>query len=212
MHARGCRCALFYWPEEDRAWRYAVAGFFAAFAACCDLPAASFAAALLVMLLVHSPRKTLLWLVPAAAIPVVAFFVCNYLAIGQLTPAYGELEGPWYAYAGSNFNPEAAPELRRGVDWAHEKEAYATYLFHFFIGHHGVFSLTPVWLLSVAGVVMALLPGYSSPLSCDREPRVVEFRVGRRGVLAGLTLVISAVVVFAEGGTRTWRPNTGLAG
>jgi hypothetical protein len=187
--------AVFGRPEADRGWRYAVAGFFAAFAACNDLPAASFALALLAILAVHSPGKTLLWALPAAAIPVLAFFVCNYLAIGQLTPAYGELGGPWYAYPGSNFNPEAAPELRRGVDWAREKETHAMYLFNSFLGHHGIFSLTPVWLLSVAGLLMALLSGKTPPTIAPDASRGAWSRLGASRVLAGFTLLITIVVV-----------------
>jgi hypothetical protein len=187
--------AVFGRPEDDRGWRYAVAGFFAAFAACSDLPAASFAVALLGVLLVHSPGKTLLWAVPAAAIPVVGFFVCNYLAIGQMTPAYGELGGSWYAYPGSNFNPDAAPELRRGVDWAREKESHAEYLFHSFFGHHGIFSLTPVWLLSVAGLAMALLTRHSPAAIEPRPARSIWSRLGQWRVLGAFTLVNSVVVV-----------------
>jgi hypothetical protein len=187
--------AVFGRPEDDRGWRYAVAGFFAAFAACNDLPAASFAVALLAILLVHSPRKTLLCAVPAAAILVVAFFVCNYRAIGQLTPAYGELGGAWYAYPGSNFNPKAESELRRGVDWAREKETHAMYLFHSFFGHHGIFSLTPVWVLSVVGLLIAMLRGRSTPTVAPDPGGGVWSRIGAWRVLAGLTLLISVVVV-----------------
>ncbi|MGH9677123.1 MAG: hypothetical protein ACRD36_08475, partial [Candidatus Acidiferrum sp.] len=64
--------AVFGRPEQDTGWRYALAGFFAAVTACNDLPAAAFAAALLGVLLQHSPKKTLMWFVPAAALPVAA--------------------------------------------------------------------------------------------------------------------------------------------
>ncbi len=187
--------AAFGGPQYDRPWRYAAAGFFAAFAATVDLPAAAFAAALLVVLFVHSPRKTLLVAVPAAAVPVAGLLLCNYLAIGQLTPAYGELGGPWYVYPGSNFNPNAPPELRRGVDWALEKESYPVYLLHFFLGHHGLFSLTPVWLLAVAGMFAALATrGGQRTEVAPLEGRSVWRRWGERRTLAAVTLLVSIIV------------------
>ncbi len=191
--------AVFGTPAEDRPWRYAAAGFFAAFAACTDLPAAAFAAALFGVLLLHAPRRTLACFLPAAAVPVAVFLLCNYLAIGQFRLAYGELGGPWYEYPGSNFNPHAEPALRRGIDWAREKESHATYVFHFFLGHHGLFSLTPLWLLAVVGLLAALLrrpaAGSPQPALATNEPRGPWRRRGERWTLAALTLLVSAVVV-----------------
>src|SRR5207244_11088486 len=54
---------------------FVLAGFFTAFAACCDLPAAAFAVALLVILLRRTPGRTLAFFVPAALIPAAAFFL-----------------------------------------------------------------------------------------------------------------------------------------
>jgi hypothetical protein len=189
--------AAFGAPEQDRGWRYAAAGFFASFAACNELPAASFAALLLLLLLVHSPRKTLAFFVPMALLPVAAFFVCNYLALGQFKPAYGELGGPWYEYPGSNFNPRAPAELHRGVDWAREKEAYGTYLFHFFLGHHGLFSLTPVWLLALPGIAAGLRQRPSGELSKSGSTSAYDrFRVdGAHRAVAALTSLVSIVVI-----------------
>jgi hypothetical protein len=188
--------AVFGRPEEDRGWRYAVAGFFAAFTACNDLPAASFLAALLAVMLAHSPRKTLLWFVSAAAVPVAGFLLCNYLAIGQIRPAYSELGGPWYEYPGSNFNPNAPPELRRGVDWAREKEPASVYVFHSVLGHHGILSLTPVWLLSLGGVLLWLV---ARPPAEPAESTSHQWDAGRalgeRRTIAILTLLVSAVVI-----------------
>jgi hypothetical protein len=188
---------LFGGPAEDRGWRYAAAGFFAAFAACSDLPAAAFAAALLGLLLLHAPRKTLTWFVPAAVIPVAIFFVCNYQAIGQLKPAYGELGGEWYVYPGSNFNPNAELDKRRGVDWAKEQESPAAYAFQFLLGHHGIFSLTPVWLLAAAGLVtgLATRPGSAALSKTEPDGRDLWQRWGPQRTLAVLTLAVSVVVV-----------------
>jgi hypothetical protein len=184
-------------PDEDRAWRYALAGFFAAFAACSDLPAAAFAAAVLGILLLHAPRKTLCWFVPAAVIPVAIFFLCNYLAIGQLKPAYGELGGEWYVYPGSNFNPNAELDKRRGVDWAREQEPHLVYLLHFLFGHHGILSLTPVWLLTAAGLATGLLARPSTDAKALSPAMAQDLwqRWGQRRTLAALTLLVSVIVV-----------------
>jgi hypothetical protein len=46
---------------------------------------------------------------------------------------------------------------KQGIDWASEKEGRADYAFHLMLGHHGLFSLTPVFILSLGGMGFALL-------------------------------------------------------
>ena len=53
----------------------------------------------------------------------------------------------WYDYNGSYWMTK-----RQGVDRG--EASRAVYAFHILIGHHGIFSLTPLWFLSAAGVVM----------------------------------------------------------
>lgn len=111
--------AVRLWDGESRAgWLFALSGFFAGFTACTDLPAASFAAALLVVLLWRASWRTLLFFVPAALVPVAIFFLTNYLALGRLTPAYGEFGGPWYEYAGSPWQKPEPGHEKHGIDWA----------------------------------------------------------------------------------------------
>ena len=188
---------LFGPANQDHLWRYAVAGFFAAFAACSDLPAASFAVGLLLLMAVHSPGKTLTWFVPAAAVPVIFFFACNYQALGQLRPAYSELGGEWYVYPGSNFNPFADLEKRRGVDWAREQESRPVYVLNSLVGHHGIFSLTPVWFLAAAGMLTGTFGrGQKAPAFLGIPPeRTLWQRWGSQRTLALLTLLVSIVVV-----------------
>ncbi|MFV1963842.1 MAG: hypothetical protein ACC628_00355 [Pirellulaceae bacterium] len=52
----------------------------------------------------------------------------------------------WYEYEGSYWTPEN----KKGVDLG--EPSRLTYAFHCLLGHHGVFSLTPVWLLSLFGM------------------------------------------------------------
>ena len=63
--------------------------------------------------------------------------------------------GYWYDYPGSYWlteNEENKSLVDRG------QESVELYAFHVLFGHHGVFSLTPIWLLSLAGMI-ALLGG-----------------------------------------------------
>ncbi len=61
--------------------------------------------------------------------------------------------GNWYEYPGTYW----VPERKTGVD---RGEPYRlVYIFHSLIGHRGIFSLTPVWLLSVVGVALWLRGG-----------------------------------------------------
>jgi hypothetical protein len=139
---------------ERRARYFVLCGFFAAFAACTELPAAALLALLFLLLLLRAPRRTLMFFLPAALPPLAFFFLTNYWALGSWRPAYGEFGGPWYQFDGSHWQPD--PHKKKlGIDWASEYESRATYAFHFLIGHHGLFSLSPIWLLSLAGALSA---------------------------------------------------------
>jgi len=80
----------------------------------------------------------------------------------------------WYDYPGSYWTPQRLAGIDRG------ESSPWKYAFNVLVGHHGLFSLTPLWLLSVAGCLMWLRAG-------DRWD-------GRRA-LAAATLLISAVVI-----------------
>jgi hypothetical protein len=53
----------------------------------------------------------------------------------------------WYDFEGSYWSGD-----RQGVDQGEPSKA--RYLFHTLIGHHGVFSLTPMWILAVVGICL----------------------------------------------------------
>ncbi len=137
------------WDEDKRSlvW-FALTGFFAAFCACNELPAALFGLLIFGMLLVRFPKSTLVAFVPAAAIPCVAFLVTQYLAFGQFKPVYEEFGTKSYQYEGSYWNAPLE------MDWFNvNPESYSTYVFHMTLGHHGVFSLTPLYLFSMLGAL-----------------------------------------------------------
>jgi hypothetical protein len=76
----------------------------------------------------------------------------------MLRPAYAEFDsaGGWYSYEGSYWLKPAPGQVKTGIDWARQHETRADYAFNVLIGHHGLFSLTPIWLLSVVGMVAVL--------------------------------------------------------
>jgi hypothetical protein len=59
----------------------------------------------------------------------------------------------WYEYEGSYWTPEN----KAGVDKGEPSQA--VYAFHALLGHHGIFSLTPIWLLSLVGMGLWLRRG-----------------------------------------------------
>jgi hypothetical protein len=150
--------ALGIWSgEKTAAWRYVLSGFCAGLTASFELPAAALLATLFLLLLWRAPWKTLACFAPAAALPVAAFLVTNYLAVGQLRPVQSEFGSPWYDYPGSHWKKPEPGEEKFGIDWARQKESRADYAFHYFLGHHGLFSLSPIYLLALAGMVIGLL-------------------------------------------------------
>ncbi len=185
----------------DPAWYlFSLAGFFAAFTACSELPAAAFAVALFGILVWLVPKRTVLFFVPAAVIPLAAFVLTNYLAVGQLRPAYSEFGGPWYEYEGSHWRKPVEGETRTGIDWARLRETRAEYAFHLLLGHHGLFSLTPVWVLAVWGMLRFSLVDFLRWL----RPKTLEQAQSQsarnppspiQNLLCGLTLFLTVVVV-----------------
>jgi hypothetical protein len=152
--------------DGERRWYYfVIAGFFAAFAAANELPALALLGLLSLWLLWKAPVPTLAAYLPSALVVVAAFFATNYVAHEDLRPPYlHRSEGDnWY-----HFEYERQGEIKTSywklIDDAREEGKWinrdsgernaAKYALHVLVGHHGIFSLTPVWLLALAGVVM----------------------------------------------------------
>ena len=80
-----------------------------------------------------------------------AFVVTQFLAFGQFTPVYEEFGTKSYNYEGSYWNTPLE------MDWFNKyPEPTSTYLLHMTFGHHGVFSLTPIFLFSVFGALRSM--------------------------------------------------------
>ncbi len=155
--------------DGERRWHYFVlAGLFGAFTAANEMPALSFLGLLGLALLWKAPVRTLLVFTPAALAVAAGFVGTNWIAHGTLVPAYATKNAPreknWYDYS---FKVQRGKEEKvvesywknpSGIDRG--EDSRLRYVFHALVGHHGVFSLTPIWLLSVAGLGMWLVrPG-----------------------------------------------------
>lgn len=144
---------------ETRLRYYAAAGLFGAFTAANELPALAFLAMLIVALFTCDRGAWLKGFLPAALLVVIAFFATNYAAHHCLTPPYmhkgtDDPEQNWYMYEYTieGVTRESYWQNRTGIDIGEPSKA--VYALHCLVGHHGVFSLTPIWLLSVVGMFM----------------------------------------------------------
>ncbi len=160
------------WYGGRRAWYwFGIAGFCSAFAATNELPAALLTAAVLAALIYIAPTQALLYGVPTAAVPIIAFFVTNYIATGSLSPSYagfGVKGGP-YDYPGSYWqNPQGIDALN---------ESWWFYEANILVGHHGFFLLTPLFVVGMVGLVRHLQP-----------------RPDTRALLAGFVIMATAVI------------------
>ncbi len=181
---------------------YVCCGFFASLAATFDLPAAAFLAALGLPLLISKSKQTVLLFLPAALLPIAALLACNYAAMGRFTPAYGEFGGPWYNYEGSHWAKRGTP-AGKGIDF--NDEPTEVYAFHLLLGHHGWFSLTPVWLLALGALAAMGIRSAADVRKLFNKPEGTGWTAE---MFAAMTLVVS-LTVFAFYLTRTQSYNYG---
>jgi hypothetical protein len=177
------------WNDPPPVRSLATSGFFAGFLVTNELPALALAAALCLFLAIRWPLRTALVFVPAALIPLAALLATNYAALGEPGLAYSKFGGPWYEYEGSHWQRPLEGHVKYGIDWARFHESRATYVFHMLLGHHGWFSLTPIWFLAVAGICWSLKRAENLPRSSSVMPPE------DRRTLAVLTGAVSAVVI-----------------
>lgn len=169
-HTIGVFCVMLAWYSTLEIWRitsratgenrtlhYLAAGFFGSFAVTCELPALSLATAIFILLLWWNPARAIVLFLPAAFLPAAGFFVTNYAAIGMLKPAYAEFKGPWYQYESSHWKILPKEFSKKGIDFAKNVESRAEYGMHVLIGHHGLFSLTPIWILALIAMIAGSL-------------------------------------------------------
>lgn len=141
-------------PSSPAPWSrdFAALGFFAALTCCFELPAAQMGVLAFLLAVVICPRKTLVWFAPAAAVPLIAFFITNWMATGGVKPFYATYGTETYVYE-HNGIPSYWSNPR---DLDANTESPLVYLFHCILGHHGLLSLTPVLVVAVIGTLLAL--------------------------------------------------------
>jgi hypothetical protein len=161
---------------KQRGWHFAACGFAAAFAATNELPATALLALLGLLLLVRDWKSTLVWGVPAVAVVAAAFFGANKIAHDSWRPPYMHRSATdpaddWYTYSyeKNGRTIQSYWQDRQGIDVGEPSKA--TYALHVLIGHHGVYSLTPVWILTIAGMAMWAMRG----TRIERELALVAF-------------------------------------
>lgn len=132
------------------------AGLAAGLATACDLPALALVAVIGLSLLIKRPAETLRGYAVGVGLVAIAFFGTNYWAHESLRPPYAHRSETdpadnWYDYAFTvrGETRDSYWRNRQGIDVGEASKA--TYALHALVGHHGVFSLTPVWLLSLLG-------------------------------------------------------------
>jgi hypothetical protein len=146
-----------------------VAGFFAGFAAVNEFPATAFLVALGAGLAWKARRQTLTWFLPLALLPIAGHFATNYLVTGDLRPAYAlksayVFPGSYWLIdpasgrlVGSEVDPATGKftgQVGKGIDSLYEP--WPVYLFHMLVGHHGIFSLSPIFIFTLIGVWRSL--------------------------------------------------------
>ena len=147
-------------PERRTGRDFVLIGFTAALTACFELPAALFGIITFLYVLKTDAARTFKWYVPAALIPLAAFFITNWIATGGVKPFYAYYGTEKYVYVHEGIpsywsNPQ---------DLDANQETPLVYLFHCLLGHHGVLSLTPVYLLTIAGWWMGIFKPDWRPL------------------------------------------------
>jgi len=180
-------CAVPIWFDGERRLRYFFgAGFACALTAATELPALALLTAVGLAFFWKDPWRTLAAYLPAAVLVPIPFFATNYIAYGTLELAYSHrtANDEWYhyTYTRNGIEYKSYWDNPAGVDRG--EPSVAVYAFNVLIGHHGIFSLTPIWLLSVLGTF------YWLRQSADRKLRELALLIG------AISLVCTGYFIF----------------
>lgn len=164
--------------DASRIWRgsrnplyFLGAGFWSTFLFTNELPALALVAGLFLLLAMTDFKKTLLYAAPGALLVMAGFIGTNYLAHNTWRPAYSHGAGDvseadlassseenWYnftftrAYDGRQVKSYwSNPSAMNPVDLGEPNKL--VYAWHGLFGHHGNFSLTPILLLVIPGLL-----------------------------------------------------------
>lgn len=130
-------------------WLFLFAGLTASFTAANELPALSFFVLVSAVAFFLSPRTMLKAYMPGCVIVAAGFFATNYAAHDSWKPPYAHrsVDDNWYDYPGSYWMTE-----KQGVDKGESSKA--VYAVNALVGHYGIYSLTPIWILSLVGMAI----------------------------------------------------------
>jgi hypothetical protein len=202
---------------------FAVAGGTAALAAAFELPALAWLAAVLVLLARCDLRGTLRVAVPAACLVAALALSANWLAHGSIAPPYahrataavaaaplppgvvlreGESWNPsnWYDYSIRLANGRLLTSYWRSPQGVDRGEPSPwIYAWHALVGHHGMFSLTPAWLLVLPGLVILSAPAADrrrSASAWERAGATAEAADAGRQFALAIAAVSAVVLAF----------------
>ena len=142
---------------ERGRWLIAGTALAAALAASFDLPALAWTAFVAGALVWCDPRRSLLAGTPAMLLVAAAAVGANYAAHGTIEPAYAHRRGEesWYDYRFELPNGRVIESYWRSPSGVDKGEpSLPSYTWHSLLGHHGIFSLTPAWLLVPCGLAV----------------------------------------------------------
>ncbi len=171
-----------------------------------ELPSLSLFAAIFLLLVIYLPWKSdfqnsvrhiLLWTFGVLVV-LTPILGTNYIAHNSFRPPYMHRKDGdnWYEYVyetSSGKTVESYWQNPKGLDVG--EPSRAKYAFHVLFGHHGIFSLTPVWLFAIAGA-------YFMFRSDDQKLRLFGFMV------LSLTALVVAFYIMRPLGDRNYGGNT----
>ena len=160
--------AIRCWQGSLKVTDYVWTGFWTAMVFTSELPAASLIAMFGLLLLIRAPKLTLAAGTPAVILVLAAYFGTNYVAHGTLSPPYSHGAGDvnttdsmqrenWYDYDFVRYfdGRKVDSYWRNPSNPLDQGEpVLSKYVFHATLGHHGIFSLTPLLLLAIPGLAL----------------------------------------------------------
>jgi len=138
-------CAIHH-GQLQKWWHWPLTGFVLGLLPAIDLPGIAISGLIVLYLLAHDWKKTLFWLVPAMLPWLLVHLWLTYNISGSLRPFYTNRE--LKNFPGFHF--------RNATDIDGLRESKDIYAFNVLLGHHGVFSMTPLYLFGLWELLRSL--------------------------------------------------------
>jgi hypothetical protein len=132
--------------RDVRAWHWPLSGLLLGILPAVDLPGLAITGAVFLYLLTHDRKKTLLWFLPALLPGIFVHLALTYYISGSFKPFYFNRELKTFK---EFYFRKAA-----GLDGLYEPKT--TYAFNVLFGHHGLFSMTPLYLFGLWELVRSI--------------------------------------------------------